>query len=116
MAKFGETIKMKETIIQFGSGNFLRGFADHFIHILNEKRLYDGKIVIVQPTKGGKTSILNEQNGSYNLFLRGIENGEEICEHTEIHSVSRGVDPYADFAEYLKLAENPDIIFIISNT
>ncbi len=24
---------MKETIIQFGSGNFLRGFANHFIHI-----------------------------------------------------------------------------------
>lgn len=108
--------EMKETIIQFGSGNFLRGFADHFIHILNEKGLYDGKIVIVQPTKGGKTSIINEQKGRYNLFLRGIENGEEICEHTEIHSVSRGIDPYADFAEYLKLAENPDIRFIISNT
>ncbi len=107
---------MKETIIQFGSGNFLRGFADHFINILNEKGLYDGKIVIVQPTKGGKTSIINEQKGRYNLFLRGIENGEEICEHTEIKSVSRGVDPYADFEEYLKLAENPDMRFIISNT
>lgn len=107
---------MKETIIQFGSGNFLRGFADHFINILNEKGLYDGKIVIVQPTKGGKTSIINEQKGRYNLFLRGIENGEEICEHTEIKSVSRGVDPYTDFEEYLKLAENPDMRFIISNT
>lgn len=107
---------MKETIIQFGSGNFLRGFADHFIHILNEKGLYDGKIVIVQPTKGGKTSILNEQKGRYNLFLRSIENGEGICEHTEIKSVSRGVDPYSDFEEYLKLAENPDMRFIISNT
>ena len=107
---------MKETIIQFGSGNFLRGFVDHFIHILNTKGLYDGKIVIVQPTKGGKTSIINEQKGRYNLFLRGIENGEEICEHTEIHSVSRGVDPYSDFEEYLKLAENPDMKFIISNT
>ncbi len=107
---------MIETIIQFGSGIFLRGFADHFIHILNEKGLYDGKIVIVQPTKGGKTSIINEQKGRYNLFLRGIENGEEICEHTEIHSVSRGVDPYSDFSSYLDLAENPDIRFIISNT
>lgn len=107
---------MKETIIQFGSGNFLRGFADHFIHILNEKGLYDGKAVIVKPTKGGKTSIINEQKGRYNLFLRGIKNGEEICEHIEIQSVSRGLDPYADFDGYLKLAENPDIRFIISNT
>ncbi len=107
---------MKETIIQFGSGNFLRGFAEQFIHILNEKGLYDGKIVIVQPTKGGKAGIINEQKGRYNLFLRGIKNSEEVCEHTEIHSVSRGVDPYADFSSYLTLAENPDIRFIISNT
>ncbi len=107
---------MKETIIQFGSGNFLRGFADHFIHILNEKGLYDGKIVIVQPTKGGKAGIINEQKGRYNLFLRGIKNSEEVCEHTEIRSVSRGVDPYADFSSYLALAENSDIRFIVSNT
>lgn len=31
---------MKETIIQFGEGNFLRGFVDYFIHKLNEKELY----------------------------------------------------------------------------
>ncbi|MBR5497669.1 MAG: tagaturonate reductase [Clostridia bacterium] len=107
---------MKETIIQFGTGNFLRGFVGQFIHTLNEKGLYDGKIVIVQPTKGGKTEILNEQNGKYNLFLRGISNGEEICIHEEIKSVSRGVDPYADYASYLALAENPDMRFIVSNT
>lgn len=107
---------MKESIIQFGTGNFLRGFVEHFIHILNEKNLYDGKIVIVQPTKGGKTSIINRQHGKYNLFLRGIQNGEEICEHREINSVSRGVDPYCNYDEYLSLAENPDMRFIISNT
>lgn len=107
---------MKETIIQFGSGNFLRGFADYFVHILNEKGLYDGKIVIVQPTKNGKTKIINEQKGKYNLFLRGIVNDKEICDHIEINSVSRGIDPYADYEEYLKLAENPEMRFIISNT
>ena len=107
---------MKETIIQFGTGNFLRGFVGQFINTLNEKGLYDGKIVIVQPTKGGKTDILNEQNGRYNLFLRGISGGEEVCIHDEIKSVSRGVDPYNDYASYLALAENPDMRFIVSNT
>lgn len=107
---------MKESIIQFGTGNFLRGFAEHFIHTLNEKNLYDGKIVIVQPTKGGKTSIINEQKGKYNLFLRGIRNGKEISEHYEINSVSRGIDPYGDYDGFLSLAENPDMRFIISNT
>lgn len=70
--------KMKEKIIQFGSGNFLRGFADRFVRILNEKGLYDGKIVIVQPAMNGKTNIINEQNGKYNLFLRGVVNSREF--------------------------------------
>lgn len=107
---------MKETIIQFGTGNFLRGFFCDFINTMNDKGLYDGKIVIVQPTKGGKTEVINSQNGEYNLYLRGIQNGEEVCEHKVIKSVSRGVDPYNNYDEYLKLAENFDVRFIVSNT
>ena len=34
----------------------------------------------------------------------------------EVHSISRGVDPHVDYAEFLKLAENPDMQIIISNT
>ena len=107
---------MKETIIQFGTGNFLRGFFCDFINTMNENGLYDGKIVIVQPTKGGKTEIINSQNGEYNLYLRGIQNGEEISDHKLIKSVVRGVDPYNNYDEYLKLAENPDMRIIVSNT
>lgn len=107
---------MKETIIQFGEGNFLRGFVDYFIHMLNEKNLYDGKAVIVQPIENGLADVVNEQNGIYNLFLRGIENGEEKTEHTKITSVSRAINPYKDFDSFIKLAYNPEIRFVISNT
>lgn len=106
----------KETIIQFGEGNFLRGFADYFIHKLNEKGLYNGKIVAVKPTARGNCDIFNEQNCEYNLFLRGIENGKELCEHTKVTSISRIVNPYTDFQSYLDLAKNPDTRFVISNT
>lgn len=107
---------MKETIIQFGEGNFLRGFVDYFIHILNEKGLYDGKVVVVQPIDTGLTDIINEQAGKYNLYLRGMENGEQKWEQTEVRSISRAIDPYKDFDAYLALADNPDMRFIISNT
>lgn len=107
---------MKETIIQFGEGNFLRGFADYFIHKLNEKGLYSGKAVIVQPIAKGLCGKINEQNGVYNLFLRGIENSKEVNEHTEIHSISRAINPYEDFEAFLELAKNEDFRFIISNT
>ncbi len=107
---------MTERIIQFGEGNFLRGFVDYFIHKLNEKGLYDGSVVVVQPIEKGLVDVLNEQKGVYNLYLRGIENGREVCEHTEIHSISRGINPYADYEAYLSLAHNPDFRFVVSNT
>lgn len=107
---------MKETIIQFGAGNFLRGFADYFVHIMNEKGLYDGKAVIVQPLKSGPNNIINNQHGKYNLYTRGIENGNEACTRIEINSISRSVNPYEDFNSFIALAKNPDFRFIVSNT
>ena len=107
---------MKETILQFGTGNFLRGFADSFIDSLQKRGLYDGKIVIVSPTDSETVEKINAQNGKYHLILRGIDNGKEVCEQTEINAVSRAVNPYRDFASFLSLAENPDLRFIISNT
>ncbi len=66
---------MKETIIRFGSINFFRGFVDYFMqHILNKKDLYEDKIVIVQPAKGGKTEKINEQNDyrEFAIFKDGV--------------------------------------------
>lgn len=107
---------MKETILQFGTGNFLRGFADSFIDSLQKQGLYDGKIVIVSPTDSETVEKINSQNGTYHLILRGIDNGKEVCERTQINAVSRAVNPYRDFDSFLSLAENPDLRFIISNT
>ncbi len=111
-----ECILMKERIIQFGEGGFLRSFVDMFVNIMNEKGLFDGKVVVVQPIAKGLVDVLNAQNGVYHQYLRGIENGEVINQMTEVHSISRGINPYTDYQEYLKLAHNPDMRFIVSNT
>lgn len=107
---------MKETILQFGEGNFLRAFVDYFVDVLNKKGLYDGKVVVVQPLAGGMVDMLNAQGGKYNFFIRGVENGEKIDEQIEIESISRGINPYQDFDAYMAMAENPDLRFIVSNT
>ena len=107
---------MKETVIQFGEGNFLRGFFDYFLHKMNEKGLYDGKAVVVQPIPMGRVQELNEQDCKYNLYLRGIKDGEIVKEHTFVESISRCIDPYKDFEDYMALADNPDFRFIVSNT
>ena len=107
---------MRERIIQFGEGGFLRSFVDVFIHKMNEQGLYDGKAVVVQPIAKGLIPVINEQNGVYHQFLRGIENGEVVNDCIKVESISRGVNPYEDYEEYLRLAHNPDMHIIISNT
>ena len=45
-------LKNKERILQFGEGNFLRGFTDWMINDINESGEYEGSIVICQPIDG----------------------------------------------------------------
>jgi len=108
--------KLPEKVLQFGEGNFLRGFVDWMIHRLNTMGLFNGSVVVVQPIAQGLAEKLNEQDGLYTLLLRGIQNGKVVEEKEIISAVSRGINPYADFAGYLQTAENPDLRVIVSNT
>ncbi|MDP4209934.1 MAG: tagaturonate reductase [Bacteroidota bacterium] len=105
-----------ERIIQFGEGNFLRAFVDWMVHEMNEKADFNTSAVLVQPIDKGMVDMINEQDGLYTLVLKGLKNGMATKETQLIQSVSRGLNPYADFAGYLKLAENPNMRFIVSNT
>lgn len=105
-----------ERIIQFGEGNFLRAFVDWIIWNMNEKTNFDSNVVVVQPIPNGMVDTLNAQDGLYHLILKGLCNGEAIHNTQLIDVISRGINPYTQFEEYLKLAVNPDIRFVISNT
>ena len=70
----------KETVIQFGEGGFLRGFVDYFFQKLKDKGMFDGYVVVVQPIEKGMCEMLEKQNCEYNLFLRGIDNGQVVDE------------------------------------
>ncbi|MFI3205916.1 MAG: tagaturonate reductase [Clostridia bacterium] len=105
-----------ERILQFGEGNFLRAFVDYFVDEMNEKADFNGKVVLCQPIANGLTDMINDQDGLYTLYLRGFENGETVNKKKIISSVSRCINPYADFAEFLNIAKNPDLRFIASNT
>jgi tagaturonate reductase len=108
---------LPEKIIQFGEGNFLRGFVDWMVHETNKQGLFNGKVVAIQPTPHGRVvPKLNAQDGLYTLALRGIENGQVVESNEIISSISRGINPYSDWDQVLKVAESPDIQFIFSNT
>lgn len=105
-----------ERFIQFGEGGFLRGFVDDFIHRLNQSALFEGSIVIVQPLEKGMVEAMATQDYRYNLFLRGIQNGQLIEDHQVIDDISRGINPYHHYQDFIQLATQDDLDIIISNT
>ncbi|MDR3276126.1 MAG: tagaturonate reductase [Treponema sp.] len=105
-----------EKILQFGEGNFLRAFVDWQIDILNEKTDFNGNVVAVQPLERGMAELINAQEGLYTTILRGVQGGETLEELRTIRSLSRCINCYTGFDDYLRCAENPELRFVISNT
>ncbi len=105
-----------ERIIQFGEGNFLRAFVDWIVYNMNEKTDFDGSVVVVQPIDKGMTDLLNAQDNLYHVNLQGLEKGQTVNSLTLIDVISRSLNPYAQYEEYMQLADQPEMRFVISNT
>ncbi len=114
--KVGSVKYLPERVLQFGEGVFLRGFVDWMLDCMNEKGIFNGRAVVVQPRGQEAIEVLNSQNGLYTLYLRGIRDGKTIEEKSVVSSISRGINLHRDFDEYLRCAENPDLRFVVSNT
>lgn len=114
--KTAKANRYPDKVIQFGEGNFLRAFVDWIIWNLDRKTDFNGGVVVVQPIEKGMVDMLNSQDGLYHLNLQGIDKGKPVDSIDMIDVINRGINPYREFDEYMKLAENPDIRFVISNT
>ena len=105
-----------ERIIQFGEGNFLRAFIDWMVYNMNQKADFNSSVVVVQPLPTGMIDMLNEQDGLYHVNLQGLDKGNIVNSIELIDVISRSLNPYTDFDAYLKLAEQPEMRFVVSNT
>ncbi|MBK4734338.1 tagaturonate reductase [Noviherbaspirillum pedocola] len=104
-------------ILQFGQGNFMRGFFDWQIDLLNERSGLDAGVVIVRPRGGRGDALLDVQDGLYTTLIRGIdERGEEVKQYRTIRCVQREIDIASMYGDYLEQAKNPSLRFITSNT
>ena len=110
------TNRLPIKVVQFGEGNFLRAFVEYAFQTLNKEVDFNAGIAVVQPIDRGMVSMLNDQDGLYTLFTKGIKDGKEVEEKELITTIEKGIDPYANFKEYLNLAKEPELEFIISNT
>lgn len=106
-----------ERIIQFGEGNFLRAFVDWQVDLLNEHTDLNSGVVIVRPIESTFPPSLSTQDGLYTTIIRGLnEKGEAVSDARLIRSVNREISVYSEYDEFLKLAHNPDMRFVFSNT
>jgi tagaturonate reductase len=107
---------LHETILQFGTGGFLRAFLDLFVHHANQRGDAVGRIVAVQSTGDARANLLNQQHGRYHVVIRGMDNGQVIDHVEECASISRALVAATQWDEVLAVARSPDLKYIVCNT
>jgi tagaturonate reductase len=107
---------LPETFLQFGSGKFLRGFADLFIHQANVEGQQVGRVVVVQTTGEQRADALARQGGRYHVLVRGLSEGQVIDHVEESASISRALVATRQWDEVLAVARSPQLRYVLSNT
>lgn len=103
-------------VLQFGEGNFLRGFVDYMIDIANEKGEFDGDIVLVKPIEFGTLDRFHAQESQYTVSLRGIVDGEATIQNRIVTSVTDVVAAHEEYEKYSAFAKLDTLRYIVSNT
>ncbi|MBR4422158.1 MAG: tagaturonate reductase [Erysipelotrichaceae bacterium] len=103
-------------VMQYGGGNFLRAFVDYFIDLANEQGLFNGSVAIVESLPFSDVSRFKAQDCQYTLQLRGNVDGEEYVETRVITSLAKAVTVFHDYEEYIALAKEEELRFVVSNT
>ena len=80
------------------------------------KGIFNGRIVVVKSTDSGDAGAFDRQDGLYTLCIRGIEEGKKTEENIIHSAISRVLSARDQWAQILKLAHNPEMQIIISNT
>jgi len=115
-ANIGLEEKYPIKIVQFGEGNFLRAFVDYALFELNKTAGFNAGVAVVQPIDRGLIDMLNAQDGLFTLFMKGVKNERIIDDIALIDNIVKGINPYKSFEDYLSLAKEDTLEFVISNT
>jgi tagaturonate reductase len=111
-----DTLDLPEKVVQFGTGAFLRGFAEYFVDEANRKGTFGGSVVAISSTGSSRDELLNRQDGLYTLAIRGVEGGAARQRYRVIASLSRALSARDEWNAVLDLARSPDVQLVISNS
>ena len=104
-----------ERILQFGTGVLLRGLPDYLVQKANAEGRFNGSIVMVKSTDSN-TDEFSEQDNLYTVAVRGVQQGQDVSETTIVSAVSRVLAAQTQWDDVLRIARNPALQIIISNT
>jgi tagaturonate reductase len=104
-----------ETILQIGSGVFLRGFVEDFVQLANIAGAPVGRVVSVQRKSDHRSAAILRQDGLYTLILRGLENGQPTERKRIIASIGRSLSADTEWNKVIATAVRPSTRVIVSN-
>src|SRR5687767_15857134 len=96
-------------ILQFGGGNFLRGFADWMIDVMNEKTNFSGDIQIIQSITSRQANPLHVQDTLYYVAIKGKYNGELVADFRLVSSVAEVLNPNESPDEFLNICRQSSV-------
>lgn len=103
-------------VIQFGDGNFLRGFFNWQVQQMNDQGLFNGSSVVVQVHSPKPNQRLLDQDNLFTVILEGLQDGNLIHQTEIIASISQMINCHEQWEDYLSLAHDDQLEFIVSNT
>lgn len=101
-------------ILQFGAGNFLRGFADWMVQKANDQGLLNAGVCVVQSVSS--SDALERQQGIYHVRQSGIYQDEYKTLVDRVDVIQRTIQIHKQFDAFLEEGKNHDLAYIISNT
>ena len=106
------------TILQFGGGNFLRGFVDWMVQVANERGVIDAGVAVIHTTDHPSPAfeLLRTQDGLFHVCLEGIKDGAPVREVTRVECVQAVAAAHGEYERYRELYLGADLRLIVSNT
>ncbi|WP_235296377.1 tagaturonate reductase [Portibacter marinus] len=105
-----------ERVLQFGGGNFLRGFVDWIIDKYN-RQSNDEKmgVLVAKVQKQGSYQDWKNQDGLFHLFTKGYINGRTVDEKTLVTCVSRILEVHQEYEAFLCSSQQSALNIVVSN-
>jgi tagaturonate reductase len=108
-------MQQPRTILQWGTGRFLRAFVDLFAHELNASERPFGGVVAVQSTGSDRAELLRKASEGFPVLVRGIDKGRIVSGTVRVESVIEAWSAQDNWPEVVSAAVLPELTTIVSN-